>query len=215
MGLTGLWYLAQALMWHHKIEVAPETPPLAASAVPRADAAGASPAQIPFSRALASAEAALPGVRLVWALAPEHNRDYFTFAGSGGELFFDDYAHSAKINPWTGGVAEVSTPASMPPLQPPVIYRRSLALRHYRRYLDQGGLVPVRPVAEWHVDSRLSHLEQADVQGGAGPSGSRHSASIHRGARQGATGQGSRRSHGAAGGGPLDGLEGRPGVKGR
>ncbi len=117
MGLTGLWYLAQALMWHHEIEIAPEITPLAAERVPLLPEGAGLPTPITFSSAQATAEGMLPGVRLHWAQAPEHNRDYYTFAGSGGEVFFDNYAHRVKVDPWTGAVASVVTPASMAPLQ--------------------------------------------------------------------------------------------------
>ena len=130
IGLTGFWYLVQALLWHNKIELGPETAPLAMEAVPLipGDATAttptssplpqqALPARVSFAQAYATAMKTLPELQPAWVSLPEHNRDYFSIAGAGNNVLFDQYAYRVQINPWTGDVVSVQTPGTLTGLQ--------------------------------------------------------------------------------------------------
>ena len=115
IGLTGFWYLVQAMLWHNEIELAPETPPIAMTAVPLGDAS--LPNRIPFADAYDTALKTLPELQPAWVALPEHHRDYYSIAGAGNNVLFDQYAYRVQINPWTGDVVSVQTPSSMTGLQ--------------------------------------------------------------------------------------------------
>lgn len=116
MGLTGLWYLTQAVLWHNHVDVWDEPKPIAIDALPISD--GAPPARISFEQALGAARQALPSIEPHYVTLPEHNRDYYSIAGRGDAfLLFDQYSFRAFVNPWTGEVAEQREPATMNLLQ--------------------------------------------------------------------------------------------------
>jgi uncharacterized iron-regulated membrane protein len=50
-------------------------------------------------------------------MKPEHNRDMYHLSGSGDHIFYDQYAYSLSINPWTGAVVKASSPETMTGLQ--------------------------------------------------------------------------------------------------
>ncbi|MFZ5724004.1 MAG: PepSY-associated TM helix domain-containing protein [Pseudomonadota bacterium] len=116
IGLTGLWYLAQAVMWHNGIEYEPESLPMAVQELPL-PATGLPPERLPLATLLAAAGRALPDMQPAWISLPEHNRDYVTVYGSGDTVLYDAYAWRVQVNPWTGAVAGVRTPADMEVLE--------------------------------------------------------------------------------------------------
>lgn len=117
MGLTGGWYLTQAVLWHAGIGIGSETPPVAADTLPPA-IGDAAPARISLAGALANAQQALPSLAPAYIAMPEHNRDYITVMGSGDGFFlFDQYSFRAAVNPWTGAVDHARTPAQMGALE--------------------------------------------------------------------------------------------------
>lgn len=111
MGLTGLWYLSQAVLWHNATDVWDHPEPLAASALPLSD--GGVPERVDLGQALAAAQAALPSIQPAWIALPEHNRDYYSIAGSGDALLFDEYSYRAFIDPWSGEPTELRQPGGM------------------------------------------------------------------------------------------------------
>lgn len=115
IGLTGLWYLVQAVLWHNGIEYETETPPVAIADVPFAREGR--PAPIALAQALEQARLTLPELEPHWISMPEHNRDYYTVYGSGGAFLFDDFSYRVQVNPWTGAVARSSTPDGMGALE--------------------------------------------------------------------------------------------------
>jgi len=115
IGLTGFWYLVQAVLWHTGVHVWPEAEPVALTDVPLTD--GTPPAMIPLQQVLAAAQAQLPQLEPALVSMPEHNRDYFSVLGSGDAILFDRYSFRVYINPWTGAVAQSRTPADMNLLQ--------------------------------------------------------------------------------------------------
>lgn len=115
IGLTGFWYLTQAILWDNDVEIAPHAPLLTLSQVP--DAGGEAPPQVPLSRALDAAQRAMPGLDTAWVSFPEHSRDNYLITGRGANPFFDQYAWRVSVNPWTGEVASTSSPAQMGVLQ--------------------------------------------------------------------------------------------------
>src|SRR5690606_12248969 len=72
---------------------------------------------IGLAQALAVAQQAMPEIRPSMVSMPEHNRDYFTVAGAGDWVLFDQYSWRVFINPWTGAVADTRSPAMMNALQ--------------------------------------------------------------------------------------------------
>ena len=115
IGLTGLWYLVQAMLWHNEVELGPETAPIAMTALPTSEAQ--IPQRVAFAQAYNTALQTLPALRPAWIALPEHNRDYFSIAGAGDNFLFDQYAYRVQVNPWTGEVVSVQTPATMTGLQ--------------------------------------------------------------------------------------------------
>lgn len=115
IGLTGLWYLVQAMLWHNEVELGPETAPIAMTALPASEAQ--IPQRVAFAQAYNTALQTLPALQPAWIALPEHNRDYFSIAGAGDNFLFDQYAYRVQVNPWTGEVVSVQTPATMTGLQ--------------------------------------------------------------------------------------------------
>ncbi|MFA9462143.1 PepSY-associated TM helix domain-containing protein [Thiohalorhabdus sp. Cl-TMA] len=115
MGLTGLWYLTQGILWHNGISAWERPEPVALADVPKTD--HQPPEHISVARALAAARQAHPGIEPTWVAFPEHNRGHFDVAGSGPGFLYDDFAYRAFISPWTGTVAQSRQPAGMGPMQ--------------------------------------------------------------------------------------------------
>lgn len=115
IGLTGLWYLVQAMLWHNEVELGPETAPIAMTALPASEAQ--IPQRVAFAQAYNTALQTLPALQPAWIALPEHNRDYFSIAGAGDNFLFDQYAYRVQVSPWTGEVVSVQTPATMTGLQ--------------------------------------------------------------------------------------------------
>lgn len=113
MSATGLWYLAQAVMWHADIDIDPHPPLVAVQDLPQH--AGAT--QLTLAEALEIVEQRFPAFAPSYLLLPEHPRDMYQLKGGGDHWFYDKYAYHASINPWTGVIAYEKSPASMNGLQ--------------------------------------------------------------------------------------------------
>ncbi|MBA1147232.1 PepSY domain-containing protein [Ectothiorhodospiraceae bacterium WFHF3C12] len=111
MGLTGLWYLTQGVLWHNDIRAWEHPEPLALSDVPITD--GRPPTGVTLSEALAIARGEHPSMRPAWVRFPEYSRGHFDIAGSGEAFLYDQYSYRAFINPWTGDIAQSRQPADM------------------------------------------------------------------------------------------------------
>ncbi|MDX5405868.1 MAG: PepSY domain-containing protein [Chromatiaceae bacterium] len=113
MSATGLWYLVQAIMWHADIDIEPHAPLVAAEQLP------ATQAQPPvsFADAMQIAQQRFPDFQPSYLMLPEHNRGMYSLMGGGDHLFYDQYAYSLSINPWTGDIAHEKSPANMSALQ--------------------------------------------------------------------------------------------------
>jgi uncharacterized iron-regulated membrane protein len=111
MSLTGLWYLLQAILWHNDIEFYHETKPLSSYEVPTAGEKQ-TPAYS-LQDALIIAKRQLPELQPAYIMMPEHNRDFYRISGAGDSVFFDQYSYYVAVNPWTGQVADLHTPAQM------------------------------------------------------------------------------------------------------
>jgi uncharacterized iron-regulated membrane protein len=115
IGLTGLWYLVQAILWHNEVEAWQHPDPIALTQVPLSD--GQAPQRLPLNDALNVARQTLPDVRLKYVSMPEHPQDFYTVAGGSGNPLFDDYSQRVFVNPWNGDVAQVRETAGMNTLQ--------------------------------------------------------------------------------------------------
>lgn len=112
IGLTGLWYLAQAILWHNDIEISTDPEPLAITAVPLTHNQE-TPAMIPLSQAITTALDKMPTLNPTWISIPEHHQDYVHILGGNGAIFYDGYSYGAFINPWNGNIAATRDPANM------------------------------------------------------------------------------------------------------
>lgn len=115
MSLTGLWYLLQAILWHNDIEFYHEPKILTAAEVPAAGQKHTAPYSL--EDALVIAKQTLPELEPAYIMMPEHNRDLYRISGSGDSVFFDQYSYTVLVNPWTGAVTDVHTPAQMAALE--------------------------------------------------------------------------------------------------
>lgn len=116
MGLTGLWYLIQAVLWHTETEFEPYPAPIAIQDVPLNQAAATTPT-VNFTQALNIANQTVPNFTPTYIALPEHNRDTYKFSGHSQTILFDDYSSRVAINPWNGKVEDKFTPESMGTLQ--------------------------------------------------------------------------------------------------
>ncbi|ANQ86160.1 hypothetical protein dqs_3132 [Azoarcus olearius] len=115
IGATGLWYLVQAVLWHSGTHVWEDPAPVALHELPLTS--GEPPARIALVQALGAAQRALPEMQPRWVSFPEHNRAHYGIAGSGDNILYDAQSWRALVNPWTGEVDAVRTPAAMNALQ--------------------------------------------------------------------------------------------------
>lgn len=113
MSLTGLWYLVQAVLWHHDVEFYYEVEPLSSLYVPAPAEDGKAPVMIPLAQAVDRAQQFLPELKPAFVAMPEHPRDYYRISGYGDSVWFDQYSYNVWINPWTGEVADARVPAQM------------------------------------------------------------------------------------------------------
>ncbi|ARU58249.1 PepSY-associated TM helix domain-containing protein [Oleiphilus messinensis] len=115
MGVTGGWYLTQALLWHNEVEVWQHPDPAPLGDLPQSK--GERPDFISPEQALEIARNNLPDVRTTLFSYPEHNRDYYSISGQGSNPFYDNYSSKIFINPWNGSIAQTRTPETMNTLQ--------------------------------------------------------------------------------------------------
>lgn len=141
IGVTGLWYLAQALLWHNDVEVWKHPDPVPLHEVPRT-ADGRPPEAIDLTTALERARAASPTMEPSFVTFPEFSRGHFGIAGAGENWLFDRYAYRVFIDPWRGDIAQVREPASMNALQ---------ILTHVADPLHYGTLGGIWTKAVWFV----------------------------------------------------------------
>ena len=116
MSLTGLFYFAQAILWHADIEIDPWPKPLAADMMPLT-AGESADWPVKLADALTITQQQYPGFQPSYILLPEHNRDTFKLAGHLDELFYDQYSYGTAINPWSGAIEQQLQPDQMNGLQ--------------------------------------------------------------------------------------------------
>ena len=113
IGLTGLWYLAQAVMWHANIEMEPHSPVINAMELPAE--LGSPP--VSLGDAIMIAQKKYPDFSTSMVMMPEHSRDTYKLLGKGDYILFDDYSYKVDVNPWNGAIVNTFSPSSMGGLQ--------------------------------------------------------------------------------------------------
>lgn len=113
MGVTGFWYLTQAIMWHNGVEFEQHPEPIATEQLPFSNDPTFKSQTVTLEQAIAKASLAMPGFEPAYIVMPEHNRAYYDIKGKGDSVFYDQYSYQAYINPWSGEIAQVTTPESM------------------------------------------------------------------------------------------------------
>lgn len=116
MSITGLWYLAQAIMWHNHIEIE-EHPPLVEGSQLITTTNGAPIRPYTLANALHLAEQTFADFKSTYIMLPEHNRDTYKVYGQGDHIFYDQYAYGVTVNPWSGNIESERSPAAMTTLQ--------------------------------------------------------------------------------------------------
>jgi len=116
MSITGLWYLAQAIMWHNHIEIE-EHPPLVEVSQLITTTNGAPIRPYTLANALHLAEQTFADFKSTYIMLPEHNRDTYKVYGQGDHIFYDQYAYGVTVNPWSGNIESERSPAAMTTLQ--------------------------------------------------------------------------------------------------
>ncbi|ARD23617.1 PepSY-associated TM helix domain-containing protein [Shewanella japonica] len=116
MSITGLWYLAQAIMWQNDIEIEAHAPVVEVSQLPYGVAD--TPVR-PYSLADAVniAEQKFPNFKSTYIMLPEHFRDTYKVYGEGDGIFYDQYSYGVTVNPWNGKVESERSPEKMNALQ--------------------------------------------------------------------------------------------------
>ena len=113
MSLTGFWYLTQAIMWHNEIDIEEHPPLVSIADLPTSKTVPA----ISLSQALQLTKQQFTDFEPHYIMFPEHSRGMYSISGSNNTIFYDDYAFSTTINPWTGELAQTKSPESMNALQ--------------------------------------------------------------------------------------------------
>ncbi|MBB1333054.1 PepSY domain-containing protein [Pseudoalteromonas sp. SR44-5] len=113
MSLTGFWYLTQAIMWHNEIDIEEHPPLVSVADLPTSKTVPA----ISLSQALQLTKQQFTDFEPHYIMFPEHSRGMYSISGSNNTIFYDDYAFSTTINPWTGELAQTKSPESMNALQ--------------------------------------------------------------------------------------------------
>lgn len=138
MSATGLWYLVQAIMWHADIDIEPHAPLVAAEQLP----ATQTQPPVSFADAMNIAQQRFPDFQPSYLMLPEHNRGMYSLIGGGDHIFYDQYAYSLSINPWSGDIAHEKSPANMSALQ---------TVMHIADPLHYGTLGGIWTKAIWFV----------------------------------------------------------------
>ncbi len=115
MSLTGLWYLAQGIMWHADVDIEPHTPLVDIADVPMGEARPQP--SLSLKQALLQAKEQFPDFHPSYISLPEHNRDLYRLQGSGDFLFYDQYAYGLELDPWSGVIVSSKSPQTMTTLQ--------------------------------------------------------------------------------------------------
>jgi len=118
ISVTGLWYFAQAIMWHSGVEIEPHAPIVQNQDLPRHQLETPPPSfKITLDQALNIAKQQYTDFSPSFVMLPEHNRDTYKLAGAGDFIFYDEYSYKMSINPWNGDIEASQSPESMTPLQ--------------------------------------------------------------------------------------------------
>ncbi|MCC2615323.1 PepSY domain-containing protein [Aestuariibacter halophilus] len=117
MGLTGLWYLVQAVLWHSDIEIEPYPRLLPASVLPQSTATESPQPSYTLANALSAAQQRFDNFQPSYVMMPEHHRDTYKLSGHGGSIWFDHYSYNLAMDPWTGDITQQFSPDTMTPLQ--------------------------------------------------------------------------------------------------
>lgn len=116
MGVTGLWYLVQAICWHLEVPIEQEPAPLAAAALPQQQPlmnTFPTTADIAYQSVLQR----FPQFTLSYVMLPEHNRDTYKFVGGKGDVFYDQSSYQMAVNPWSNETVHITEPANFGGLQ--------------------------------------------------------------------------------------------------
>jgi uncharacterized iron-regulated membrane protein len=116
MGLTGLWYLTQGVLWHNGVTAWAHPEPLPLSDVPLTED-GRAPSPVPIEEVIRTAKREHPSMEPAWISFPEYSRGHYDVAGSGDGFLYDQYAYRVFVNPWTGAVEQSRQPAGMGVMQ--------------------------------------------------------------------------------------------------
>ena len=114
MSATGFWYLAQAIMWHAEIDIEPHAPVVAINELPTTLEARQ---RLSLEAALNIAQEKFPALTPSYIMLPEHQRGMYQIAGGGDHIFYDQFAYTLNINPWTGAIASEKSPQTMTAMQ--------------------------------------------------------------------------------------------------
>jgi uncharacterized iron-regulated membrane protein len=115
LGLTGLWYLIQAALWHQGVEFESDPAPLSWQQVLFSD--GEPPQKISLRQAIQTALNETPGLQISWVSPPEYAQDLVSVLGQQERIFYDDYSDGVFINPWSGEIVGRRQPQNMGALE--------------------------------------------------------------------------------------------------
>lgn len=141
IAVSGAFFLIVLVIYASGYEIFPHPPQVDHREVP-ASRPGVARLVPDIDRAVAAAEAAVPGLRLHQVTLPDSAYSHTTVWGSRGFSFFGDHGTRVYVSPYSGVVGGIETPDTMTGLQ---IATRLLPSLHYGQF---GGL-PVKLI--WFV----------------------------------------------------------------
>ncbi|MFY8325615.1 PepSY-associated TM helix domain-containing protein [Pseudoalteromonas sp. ZZD1] len=113
MSLTGLWYLAQSIMWHNEIDIEEHAPLVSEAQLPSSK----NTQPISLDSAVTLTKNKFGDFTPTYIMLPEHNRGMYNIMGAGNTIFYDGYSYSTSVNPWSGEIATSKSPETMTTLQ--------------------------------------------------------------------------------------------------
>ena len=109
VGLTGIWFLTQGILWDAEIPFEPFPEVIARGDVPVVQRGSPPPKTLGFDAAIAAARTEIPDLQVKWLYAADGAFSPVTVLGKQSFPLISDYAAAAQVNPYSGEVMKSRT----------------------------------------------------------------------------------------------------------